>query len=146
MECVIRIRAERGASLPEYKTQDAAGADVCARIDEPLVIAPGKRALIPTGLFMEIEPGFEVQVRARSGLALKQGITVLNSPGTIDADYRGEIGVLLVNHGDSPWTVTDGERIAQLIVAPVTRATFVTADALTETSRGSGGYGSTGTH
>lgn len=146
METEVLIRAERGAKLPEYKTLDAAGADICARIDSPLVIEPGKRALVPTGLFMEIPPGFEVQVRPRSGLALKNGVTVLNSPGTIDADYRGEVGVLLVNHGSESWTCGDGERIAQIVVAPVTRARFTASQALSVTARGTGGYGSTGTH
>ncbi len=146
MDCTILIRAERGARIPEYKTKDAAGADICARIDAPRVIHPGERYLVPTGLFMEIEPGFEVQVRPRSGLALKHGITVLNTPGTIDADYRGEIGVLLINLGDAPWTLTDGERIAQMVAAPVTRAVFRVADSLSRTARGTGGYGSTGTH
>ncbi len=146
MEPVILIKAERGAPLPEYQTEHAAGADICARIDEPMVIRPGNRALVPTGLFMEIEPGYEVQVRPRSGLALKHGITVLNTPGTIDSDYRGEVSVLLANFGDSDWTVTDGARIAQIIVAPVSRAAFRAAETLSETGRGAGGYGSTGTH
>lgn len=146
MKCSILIRSERGAIIPEYKTADAAGADICACIDDPVVIHPGERTLIGTGLFMEIEPGYEVQIRPRSGLALKHGVTVLNTPGTIDADYRGEVGVLLANFGDKPWTVTRGERIAQMVVAPVTRAVFHSALTLSETARGSGGYGSTGTH
>lgn len=146
METTILIRAERGANLPEYKTPDAAGADICARVDTPVSIPPGGRALIPTGLFMEIPQGYEVQVRPRSGLALKKGITVLNSPGTIDADYRGEVGVLLVNLGSEPWECTDGERIAQIVTAPVVRSRFVPADSLSDTARGEGGYGSTGTH
>lgn len=146
MHAEILIRAERGAKLPEYKTKDAAGADICARIDTPLTMAPGGRLLVPTGLFMEIPPGYEVQVRPRSGLALKNGVTVLNSPGTIDADYRGEVGVLLVNLGNEPWTCADGERIAQIVIAPVTRAVFSATDSLSETARGTGGYGSTGTN
>ncbi len=146
METTILIRVERGALVPEYKTHDAAGADICARIDSPVVIPPGGRALIPTGVFLEIPQGYEVQVRPRSGLAFKKGITVLNSPGTIDADYRGEVGVLLVNLGSEPWECTDGERIAQLVTAPVARSIFAPAASLSATARGEGGYGSTGTH
>lgn len=134
------------ATAPVYKTAGAAGADLCACLDEAdgrIYMAPGDRALIPTGLAIELPDGYEAQVRPRSGLALKQGVTVLNSPGTIDSDYRGEIGVLLYNAGSGSFWVTHGERIAQLIVAPVVRSNFVEAE-LDETDRGEGGFGSTG--
>ncbi|HBG65990.1 MAG TPA: dUTP diphosphatase [Treponema sp.] len=143
-DVVIRCIAGTGAELPVYKTAGAAGADVCARVASPVLLAPGEYALIPTGLSLEIPDGYEVQVRPRSGLAFKHGVTVLNSPGTIDSDYRGELKVLLVNLGKAPFTVNDGERIAQIVVAPVTRAVFVPAETLSRTERGDGGFGSTG--
>ena len=133
-----------GLDLPAYETADAAGMDVRAAVAEPLTLAPGARAAVPTGLAMAIPPGFEVQVRPRSGLALKHGLTVANSPGTIDADYRGEVKVLLVNLGSEPVEITRGMRIAQLVPAPVTRAAWALVEAVGETARGSGGFGSTG--
>jgi dUTP pyrophosphatase len=142
----ILISADNGAILPEYKTHGASGADLCARLDEPVTIAVLERKLIPTGLRMEIPEGFEVQIRPRSGLALKHGITVLNTPGTIDSDYRGEIGIVLVNLGDSDFIVSDGDRIAQMVVAETVRAEFRHVETLEHTLRGSGGYGSTGTN
>lgn len=143
-QLVIKCNSKPGARLPEYKTSGAAGADVCAFVDEPVVIAPSARALIPTGLFFEIPDSYEIQVRARSGLAIKNGIAVLNAPGTVDSDYRGELCVILYNSSDTPFTVNNGDRIAQIVVAPVTRANFVEAGSLSETDRGSGGFGSTG--
>jgi dUTP pyrophosphatase len=125
-------------------TSGAAGADVVAAVDADLVLAPGERALVPTGIRLEIPPGYEVQVRPRSGLALAHGVTLLNSPGTIDADYRGPVGVILANLGQAPFVVRRGERIAQLIVAKVERASFELRETLAESERGSGGFGSTG--
>lgn len=134
----------RGAplELPRYETDLAAGLDL--RADEPVALAPGERALVPTGLALEIPPGFEGQVRPRSGLAARHGVGLLNAPGTVDADYRGEVKVILVNHGQAPVRFDRGERIAQLVIAPVARATLVVAEALGETGRGGGGFGSTG--
>ncbi|MGR3585175.1 dUTP diphosphatase [Pseudooceanicola sp.] len=135
-------------ALPFHATAGAAGADIRANFPdgarEGLVLEPGARALVPTGLAMAIPDGFEVQVRPRSGLALKHGITLVNTPGTIDSDYRGPIGILLVNLGAEPFRVTHGERIAQLVVAPVTKGSYVLAETLDETVRGHGGFGSTG--
>ena len=135
-----------GLPLPAYQTSEAAGMDLAAALPgtAPLNLLPGERQLIPTGLVLEIPAGFEGQVRPRSGLALKHGITVLNSPGTVDSDYRGEVSVLLVNHGPQVFVVERGMRIAQLVLAPVSRAVVVRAEALGETARGAGGYGSTG--
>ncbi len=135
-----------GLSLPGYQSEQAAGLDLCAAVpeDAPVTLLPGQRALIPTGLSMALPDGFEAQVRPRSGLALKAGVTCLNSPGTIDADYRGEVGVILINHGQEAFTVTRGERIAQMVIARFERASLVIADTLDETARGSGGFGSTG--
>ena len=129
---------------PAYATADAAGADLRAAVASPLVVPPGGRAVVPTGLTLEIPPGFEAQVRARSGLALAKGLALANGVGTIDADYRGEVGVLDVNLGTEPVTIARGDRIAQLVVAPVARAVFTRADALAGSARGSGGFGSTG--
>ncbi|MES1991788.1 MAG: dUTP diphosphatase [Pseudomonadota bacterium] len=133
--------------LPRYETDGAAGMDLVAAIaaDEPLVLASGARTLVPTGLAIALPKGFEAQVRPRSGLAAKNGVTVLNSPGTVDCDYRGEIKVILINHGSDPFTITRGTRIAQMVIAPVTRGTFIEVTSLDETARGSGGFGSTGT-
>lgn len=131
--------------LPAYQTALSAGVDLAAGVDAPLDIAPGARALVPSGLAIALPAGYEAQIRPRSGLALKHGMTVLNSPGTIDADYRGEIGVVLINHGHETFTVTRGMRIAQMVVAPVTRFAWTEVEALPETARGTGGYGSTGT-
>ena len=131
--------------LPAYASSGAAGMDVVAAIEIALILVPGQRAAVPTGLAMAIPPGFEVQVRPRSGLALNHGLTVANAPGTIDADYRGEVKVLLVNLGSDPVTITRGMRIAQLVPAAVTRARLTLVESLDETIRGSGGFGSTGT-
>jgi dUTP pyrophosphatase len=135
-----------GLALPAYQSAHAAGLDLLAAVPEgsPLVLAPGARALVPTGLSIALPSGYEAQVRPRSGLAAKHGVTVLNAPGTVDADYRGEIGVLLINHGDAPFAIRRGERIAQLVIAAVVRAELVAATALSATDRGSGGFGSTG--
>ena len=132
--------------MPAYETDLAAGVDLRAAIDAdtPLILAPGERALIATGFAMALPSGYEAQIRPRSGLAYKHGITVVNSPGTIDADYRGEVKILLINHGTESFTVNRGERIAQMVVAPVTQAKFEVVDTLSETARGAGGYGSTG--
>ena len=140
----IKVVAKEGAKLPLYKTSGAAGADICALLEKPLVIESGKSVMIPTGLFFEIPEGYEVQIRPRSGLAAKNGVTVLNTPGTIDSDYRGEINVILINLGDKPFTVNNGDRIAQMLVAPVIQAEFSVVTSLDETERGAGGFGSTG--
>jgi dUTP pyrophosphatase len=132
------------ACLPEYQTRGSAGMDVRACLDEPLEIGAGEWARIPTGLSFEIPEGFEIQVRPRSGLALKNGITVLNSPGTIDSDYRGELSIILINHSKKTETIKRGDRIAQLVPAPVLRATIEERASLSETARGGGGFGSTG--
>ncbi len=131
--------------LPAYQTPGSAGLDLCAAIPEAVQLAPGERRLVPTGLLLEIPEGYEGQVRPRSGLALKHGITVVNSPGTIDSDFRGEVGVVLINHGQQAFVVEPLSRIAQLVLARVERANIVEADSLTDTTRGAGGYGSTGT-
>jgi dUTP pyrophosphatase len=135
-----------GLSLPAYQSALAAGLDLLAAVaeDAPVILAPGKYALVPTGLSIALPPGYEAQVRPRSGLAVKHGVTVLNAPGTVDADYRGEIGVPLINHGDVPFTVRRGERIAQMVIAPVVQAELVPVATLFPTERGSGGFGSTG--
>lgn len=130
--------------LPQYQTENAAGLDLRAHLDQVLVLQPGQRMLIPTGLFMAIPIGYEGQVRPRSGLAFKYGITVLNSPGTIDADYRGEVKVLLINHGQEPFEIQDGERIAQLVIAKHETIEWLPVQELSATERGVGGYGSTG--
>ncbi len=137
----------RGLDLPAYETAGAAGMDLRAAVpdDHPLTLAPGARALVPTGLALALPQGFEAQVRPRSGLALKQGLTCLNAPGTIDSDYRGEVGVILVNLGQAPVTIARGMRIAQLVFAPVTRAQWTPVETLKETGRGAGGFGSSGT-
>jgi dUTP pyrophosphatase len=130
--------------LPSYQTPGSAGLDLCAALPEAVRIEPGERRLVPTGLTMEIPPGFEGQVRPRSGLALKHGISIVNSPGTIDADFRGEVGIVLINHGKEAFVVEPLSRIAQLVIARVEQVLIVEAESLTETSRGAGGYGSTG--
>ncbi len=145
MEVIVRINGSEGSAVPEYQTSGSAGADIRACLDTTIEIHPGDRRLIPTGLRIEVPAGFEAQVRPRSGLAYKHGITVLNSPGTIDSDYRGEVGVVLHNAGKDIFVVQHGDRIAQLVIAPVCRATFEAQSLLTDTDRGSGGYGSTGT-
>lgn len=132
------------AVIPGYMTEHAAGMDLCTVIDAPLILEPGDRTLLPTGLAMEIPPGFEGQVRPRSGLALKKGLALVNSPGTIDADYRGEIGIIVINHGHEPVEFLPGDRVAQLIIAPVSQAVLVEADLLNDSVRSSGGFGHTG--
>lgn len=141
---VTRLAHADGLPLPAYATPGAAGMDIVAAVDLPVMLAPGARMAVPTGLAMAIPHGFEVQVRPRSGLALKHGLTVANAPGTIDSDYRGEVMVLLVNLGAEPVLIERGQRIAQLVAAPVTRAAMVVADSLDATARGQGGFGSTG--
>ena len=140
----IKVIANSGAVVPEYKTAGAAGADICALVEAPVTIPAGKYTMIPTGLFFEIPEGYEVQVRPRSGLAAKNGVTVLNTPGTIDSDYRGEIKVILINLGEKDFVINSGDRIAQMVIAPVTQASFEITDSLSDTERGAGGFGSTG--
>jgi dUTP pyrophosphatase len=140
----IRIVNKSTNDLPAYATAGAAGLDIRANLTESIVLKPFERRLIPTGLFLEIPDGYEVQVRPRSGLAFKHGITVLNSPGTIDADYRGEVGVLLINLSQEDFEITHGERVAQIVVAPYVQANWIASEALSETDRGAGGFGSTG--
>jgi dUTP pyrophosphatase len=151
MSAAIKIDVQQlphaeGLPLPAYQSSQAAGLDLLAAVPEqaPLVLAAGQHAMVPTGLVIALPEGFEAQVRPRSGLAARHGVTVLNSPGTVDADYRGEINVLLVNLGRETFTIRRGERIAQMIVAPVTRVELARADSLSATARGSGGFGSTG--
>jgi len=143
---ILRLPHADGLALPAYETAGSAGMDLRAAVpeDTPLTLEPGARALVPTGLKIALEPGWEAQVRPRSGLALKHGITCLNTPGTIDSDYRGEVGVILVNLGSGPFVIRRGERIAQMVIAAVTQATVVEAVSLDETARGAGGFGSTG--
>jgi dUTP pyrophosphatase len=135
-----------GLALPAYQSIGAAGLDLLAAVpaDAPMILSPGKHALVPTGLVIALPPGFEAQVRPRSGLAAKHAVTVLNAPGTVDSDYRGEVGVLLINHGDVPFTIRRGERIAQMVIAAVTRVELDSVPQLSSTERGSGGFGSTG--
>ena len=143
---VERLPHSEGLPLPAYETTGSAGMDLRAAVadEAPLTLQPGARALIPTGLKIALEPGFEAQVRPRSGLALKHGVTCLNSPGTIDSDYRGEVGVILVNHGQEPFVVRRGERIAQMVIARHEQAAMIEVGSLDETARGAGGFGSTG--
>jgi dUTP diphosphatase len=143
---IRQLPHSEGLPLPSYQSAHAAGLDLLAAVAEnaPLVLAPGKHALVPTGLAIALPEGFEAQVRPRSGLAAKHGVTVLNTPGTIDADYRGEIQVILINHGAEPFTIKRGERIAQMVIAPVVQAELVAVATLSDTDRGSGGFGSTG--
>jgi dUTP pyrophosphatase len=142
----IKVTSKREDLLPSYASEHAAGADIRANISDPMIIRPGERGVIPTGLEFEIPPGFEIQIRPRSGLAAKHGITVLNSPGTIDADYRGEVSVILINLGTSDFMVTPLMRMAQIVVAPVTRAQFILSESLAQSARGAGGFGHSGTH
>lgn len=139
---ICRLRAD--AILPAYMTEHAAGMDLCAALDAPLVLAPGERLIVPTGIALAIPPGFEGQVRPRSGLAHRHGLTLLNTPGTIDADYRGEIGVLMINLGSEPVTIRHGDRIAQLVIAPVMQVRLQLVASLDATARGAGGFGHTG--
>jgi dUTP pyrophosphatase len=146
----VRVRISRTESaplqhpLPVYATADSAGMDLCAALDRPLTIAPGQTALVPTGFRIELPPGYEAQVRPRSGLAIKHSIGIMNAPGTIDPDYRGEVKVILTNFGKEPFTVRAGDRIAQMVVAPFVRVTWEEAEELSETRRGGGGFGHTG--
>jgi dUTP pyrophosphatase len=144
---IVRLPHSEGLPLPGYESAGAAGVDLRAAVpdDHPILLLPGKRALVPTGLVMEIPAGYEAQVRPRSGLALKHGVTCLNTPGTIDSDYRGEVMVLLVNHGDEDFEISRGMRIAQMVVAPVVRVAVEERDLSSATARGAGGFGSTGT-
>ena len=142
----IPVLAEETASMPSYGSPEAAGADLRAHLEEPLTIFPGDVGLVPTGLCLEIPHGFEVQIRPRSGLALKNQITVLNTPGTIDSDYRGEVKILLINHGKEPFIVEPGMRVAQMVLAPCYRAHFVKKLELAESQRGCGGFGHSGLH
>ncbi|MBX9461114.1 MAG: dUTP diphosphatase [Brevundimonas sp.] len=143
---VERLPPAEGLPMPAYETTGSAGMDLRAAMAEgdTIILTPGARALVPTGLKIALEPGFEAQVRPRSGLALKHGITCLNSPGTIDSDYRGEVGVILINHGQEPFVIKRGERIAQLVIAKCEQARMLEVEALDETERGAGGFGSTG--
>lgn len=138
--------AAEGVELPSYASAGASGADVRAHLSQPLMLAPGATALVPTGLRMAIPEGYEIQVRPRSGLALKHSVTVLNTPGTVDADYRGELGVILINHGKEPFQILPGMRIAQLVLSPVVQAQFLCCEALEATLRSTGGFGHTGVH
>ena len=149
---IIEVRIQRlphgaGLALPSYQTTGSAGMDLAAAVaeDAPLSLAPGARALVPTGLAFAIPHGFELQLRPRSGLAHKHGVTVLNTPGTVDSDYRGEVQVILINHGDVTFTIARGDRIAQAVIAPVVQAVIGEVQTLDDTARGSGGFGSTGT-
>lgn len=130
--------------LPAYATEGSAGMDVRAFLNDPVTLLPGERALIPTGLYIALPQGYECQIRPRSGLAIKHGISLVNSPGTVDSDYRGEIGVIVINHSDKPFTVNDGERICQMVIAPYTRVGWKQVESLDETERGAGGFGHSG--
>jgi dUTP pyrophosphatase len=140
----VKIINTSNLPLPQYQTELSAGMDIPAYIESSVTLQPGDRTLIPTGLFLEIPPGYEIQIRPRSGLALKHGITVLNSPGTVDADYRGEIKVLLINHGQEPFVISKGDRIAQMILAKYEVISWEATSQLNTTERGNGGYGSSG--
>ena len=142
---ILIKRLSKNISLPKYETDGASGMDLAANIENKIEIAPGKSAIIPTGLSVSIPKNFEIQIRPRSGLAAKNQISVLNTPGTIDADYRGELKVILINLSDTVFTIEKGLRIAQMVLCPIIRATFKEVDTLEETKRGSGGFGSTGT-
>lgn len=142
---VSRLLHNTDLPLPAYETAQSAGMDLAAAIDAPVTLAPGGRAMVPTGLAIALPAGYEAQVRPRSGLAAKNGVTVLNTPGTVDADYRGEVKVILINLGDDAFEIERGMRIAQMVIAPVTQASFTEVDTLPETARGAGGFGSTGT-
>ena len=141
---IKRVRPGSGIAIPRYMSSHAAGMDLCADLPEELVLLPGVRALIPSGIAIALPEGYEAQIRPRSGLALKNGISLVNSPGTIDADYRGEIGIIMINHGAEPFHVRPGDRIAQIVFARFTRAALEEVDELDETVRGDGGFGHTG--
>lgn len=140
----VRIKLKEGAVIPGYQTRGSAGADLCAFVESPVIIEPGRTVLVPTGVFIEIPEGYEAQVRPRSGLALKHSITLLNTPGTIDSDYRGEIKIIMTNLGQQAFTVENGMRIAQLVFAKVYRGEFIETDRLNETARNEGGFGHSG--
>ena len=142
---VTRLPHNADLPLPAYETAQSAGMDLAAAIDGPVTLAPGARDMIPTGLAIALPAGYEAQVRPRSGLAAKNGVTVLNTPGTVDADYRGEVKIILINLGDEDFVIERGMRIAQMVIAPVTQAAFSEVESLSETDRGAGGFGSTGT-
>ncbi len=142
---IKRLSHARGLALPSYATSGAAGLDVYAAVESDLILAPRERVAVPTGFCIGLSPGYEAQIRPRSGLALEHGVTVLNSPGTIDSDYRGEVQIILINHGDTIFKVSRGDRIAQLLILPVVRAACTEVNELEETERGEGGFGSTGT-
>lgn len=142
----IPIVNRSGNPLPFYATAQSAGMDLCAANEEAIVLQPGEFRLVPTGLFLELPAGYEAQIRPRSGLAFKHGVTVLNAPGTIDADYRGEVGVLLINHGTQAFTINKGERIAQMVIAAHAIVEWQPTEALADTARGAGGFGHTGKH
>lgn len=147
LQCTVRIKRLRPESvnpLPSYMTTHAAGMDLYAELAEELILNPGERTLVPTGIAIELPEGYEAQVRPRSGLALRHGISLVNSPGTIDSDYRGEIGIIVINHGIEPFVIRSGERIAQLVFAPFARAALVEVDELGESARGTNGFGHTG--
>jgi len=149
MPITLLVRRRAGCEdlpLPRYMSEAAAGMDVCAAVDEPIALEPGDVKLVPTGLFIAVPEGYEVQVRPRSGLALRHGLAIVNSPGTIDSDYRGEVGIIVGNVGRRPFTITRGLRIAQLVVAPVERAEVRLVEELPDSRRGDGGFGSSGTH
>lgn len=140
----VKVKNTSDLPLPQYHSEHAAGMDLLAAVDEPVVLVPGARAIIPTGLCIELPPGHEMQIRGRSGLAAKHGVALANGVGTIDADYRGEIGVILINHGDEPFTINRGDRIAQAIVAKYEAVQWEPVEVISETKRGAGGFGSTG--
>jgi len=146
VELLIRLRDDcKDLPLPRYMSEHASGMDLCAALPEPVVLAPGQRRLVPAGFHMALPPGYEAQVRPRSGLAVKHGIIVVNSPGTIDADYRGEVKIILANLGDQPFTINRGDRIAQMVIQPIVRADLKVVDELPDSQRGHGGFGHTGT-
>ncbi len=142
---ITRMQHAADLALPAYATEQSAGMDLLAAVDAPMTIAPGARAMVPTGICIALPAGFEAQVRPRSGLAAKNGVTVLNSPGTIDADYRGEIKAILINHGDQPFVIERGMRVAQMVIARYEQVQWNAVETLDETARGAGGFGSTGT-
>ncbi|MDD7416090.1 MAG: dUTP diphosphatase [Treponemataceae bacterium] len=144
MATELKFMVKKGAKVPVYKTSGAAGADVCACIETPVILKPFERTAVPTGLFFEIPEGYEIQVRPRSGLALKNGIALVNAPGTIDSDYRGELCVILINLGTEDFTIHNGDRIAQIVLSPVLKASFIEVSSISVTERGENGFGSTG--
>jgi len=140
----VKIKTDKEAKIPEYQTQGSAGADIFAHLEEPVIIEPGKTILVPTGTYIEVPEGYEAQIRPRSGLALKHGLTLLNTPGTIDSDYRGEVKIIVTNFGNEPFTITDKMRIAQMVFNKVYRGHFILENSLSETERNKGGFGHSG--